>query len=380
MTSLRTAFTGYYGMRNFGDDLFGVLCARAARAYWHAVPRVVGPPLAAAPARSTVPRRYPANWYGGTGLVGKASRWLSFARGLHDCDVLVMGGGSVITARESFRKPMMLSAVERGVQLAAVGVSIGPFESARDEDSVAGFLQRFRYLSVRDERSHRLAKKMGLDAITHAGCDLAALLPPVGSSMDDDEPEKAAGAPVRIGVAPCRYPEHGEYAAPLRRRWEEHLIATLAGLRRFRDVIVDVFSLNEHPRHGDRALAQRLVERLRSEGVPAEWHAYASQDPLRTVGALAACDVVVSARLHGAIVAYLQDVPFMIIDYHPKCRDFADDIGLHASLRVTAADTDNPFSDALPALLAGERRPGVSRTAYARRAADIFQCAPWAQA
>ena len=334
MTALRTAFTGYYGMRNFGDDLFGVLCTRAAQTYWRAAPRVVGPPLAAAPARSTVPRRYPTRWYGSTGLVGKASRWLSFARGIHDCDVLVMGGGSVITARESFRKPMM--------------------------------------------RSRRLAQAMGLQAITHAGCDLAALLPVLGPRTAG--PASGQGAPVRIGVAPCRYREDGEYAAPSRRRWEEHLIAALADLRRMREVHVDVFSLNEHPRHGDRELARALVDRLRTEGVAAEHRPYASQDPLHTVDALAACDVVVSARLHGAIVAYLQDVPFMIIDYHPKCRDFADDIGLDASLRVTADRAGNPFSDALPALLAGERQPRVSRADYARRAPDIFQCAPWAKA
>ncbi|MFT3669593.1 MAG: polysaccharide pyruvyl transferase family protein [Pseudoxanthomonas sp.] len=376
MTALRTAFTGYYGMRNFGDDLFGVLCARAAQTYWRAAPRVVGPPLASAPARSTMPRRYPTRWYGGTGVVGKASRWLSFARGLRDCDVLVMGGGSVITARESFRKPMMLAAVERGVQLAAVGVSIGPFDTTRDEDAVAAFLQRFRYLSVRDARSHRLAQAMGLEAITHGGCDLAALLPALGPVVAG--PVKMPNAPVRIGVAPCRYREDGDYAAPSRRRWEEHLITTLAALQRSRDVSVEVFSLNEHPQHGDRALAQALVDRLRTEGVTAEWRGYASQDPLRTVDALAACDVVISARLHGAIVAYLQDVPFMIIDYHPKCRDFADDIGLDDTLRVTAAGTGNPFSEALPALLSGERRPRVSRDAYTARAPDIFQYAPWA--
>ena len=45
-------FTGYYGMRNFGDDLFGVLCAMAAQSYWRAQPSVVGPPLQDAPARS----------------------------------------------------------------------------------------------------------------------------------------------------------------------------------------------------------------------------------------------------------------------------------------------------------------------------------------
>lgn len=33
MDKPRVAFTGYYGMRNFGDDLFGVICTRAAERY-----------------------------------------------------------------------------------------------------------------------------------------------------------------------------------------------------------------------------------------------------------------------------------------------------------------------------------------------------------
>ena len=100
---LRVGFTGYYGMRNFGDDLFGVLCAAAARRYWNAEPTLVGPTLQDAQARGTWPKHLPADWFGSTGSVGKAARLFGFARGLQASDVLVMGGGSVLTARESFR-------------------------------------------------------------------------------------------------------------------------------------------------------------------------------------------------------------------------------------------------------------------------------------
>ena len=48
----RVGFTGYYGMRNFGDDLFGVLCSTAARQYWNAEPLLVGPALDGARARA----------------------------------------------------------------------------------------------------------------------------------------------------------------------------------------------------------------------------------------------------------------------------------------------------------------------------------------
>ena len=116
---------------------------------------------------------------------------------------LGFGIGPAGTGKSLFALNFAVSAVERGVQLAAVGVSIGPFADARDEDSVAAFLQRFRYLSVRDERSRRLAQAMGLQAITHAGCDLAALLPVLGPRTAG--PASGQGAPVRIGVAPCRY-------------------------------------------------------------------------------------------------------------------------------------------------------------------------------
>ena len=95
----RIAFTGYYGMRNFGDDLFGVICTRAAERYWNAAPRLVGPPLAGMTGVSTVPAFYPRDWYGAMGALGKGSRLLSFASATIGSDVLVMGGGSVITAR-----------------------------------------------------------------------------------------------------------------------------------------------------------------------------------------------------------------------------------------------------------------------------------------
>ena len=78
--------------------------------------------------------------------------------------------------------------------------------------------------------------------------------------------------------------------------------------------------------------------------------------------------------LAGLIGNVLEWFDFAVYGY------FANDIGLDDTLRVTAAGAGNPFSEALPALLSGERRPRVSRDAYAARAPDIFQYAPWARA
>ncbi|GAA5075207.1 polysaccharide pyruvyl transferase family protein [Lysobacter panacisoli] len=378
MNALRAAFTGYYGMCNFGDDLFGVLCSAAARRYWNADPCVIGPPLAGAGADSTWP--LPRTFYGASGAVGKAARLFGFARGLRGADVLVMGGGSVINARESFRQPMMLSAQRSGkLQLAAVGVSIGPFADAAGEETAANFVRHFTYLSVRDRRSFELARRMGVEHITHAGRDLAGLLPLVSADPGWIPSTGSDRSVPCIGLAPCSYTVRDDHPSPSPAQWHDAAISALSRMSARTPLQVEVFSLNGHPRHGDAALSRELCERLRSRGVPVRIREYAGGDPLMIVQAIRECDAFISARLHGAIVAYLCGVPFGIVDYHPKCRDFADDIGLPHTLRFDRPDIDeSSFLHALDALLNdGATRPAVSPDVYAQEAQDIFQCAPW---
>ncbi|QZQ55981.1 polysaccharide pyruvyl transferase family protein [Curtobacterium sp. TC1] len=67
----------------------------------------------------------------------------------------------------------------------------------------------------------------------------------------------------------------------------------------------------------DRAVARTLSERLRT---PSVVHEYA--DVAETMSAIAACDLVVSERLHGAVAAVSLDVPTVPLSYASKCDDF----------------------------------------------------------
>ncbi|RDZ27431.1 polysaccharide pyruvyl transferase family protein [Lysobacter silvisoli] len=374
---LRVGFTGYYGMRNFGDDLFGVLCAAGARRYWQAEPLLVGPEPADGELRATWPRALPSALYGASGALGGLSRWVGFVRGLRASDVLVLGGGSVINGRPSFRKPLMLAAQRRGrVRLAAVGVSIGPFANAAEQTAAADFARRFAYIAVRDRRSHALAQDMGLQDIVHAGRDLAGLLPLVAPTK---ERERNDNDPATIGIAPCRYTVRADHPAPTPQAWQDAIVQALVRIAPQRPIRACVFALNGHPQHGDAAIATQLQARLRERGIATELQIYRGGDPLATAAAIARCDAFVSARLHGAIVAYLQGLPFTLIDYHPKCRDFADDIGLPQALHIHAQHHDcAAFEAALSIMLnAGGTLADVSPNLYAQQALRIFQCAPW---
>jgi polysaccharide pyruvyl transferase WcaK-like protein len=384
---LRTTFTGYYGMNNFGDDLFGVICSAAARNYWNGDPTLVCPPIRDVDARYTMPSWYPAAIYGASGAFGKVSRFYSFARALSGSDVLVMGGGSVIggAAKPSFRRRMMVSAQGAGkLKLAAVGVSIGPIDNSEAEDAIADFVGLFDYIAVRDKRSYDLAVKMGVAEKTHLGRDLAGLLPLMAATSPDalEMVERRRSGPLRLGIAPCNYNDaNSHYAAPNKQNLLSALTRELAQLAALRPLQVDIFSLNEHPVHGDHALSVALERGLLQCGVAARVLRYRGRSPQSMVQAIGECDAFVSVRLHGAIVAYLQGVPFAIVDYHPKCRDFADDIGLPSALRITAeGDVSAAIGDALAAMLSPGNRPTLSREVYSQQAQDIFRCAPWSTA
>lgn len=378
-SKLRASFTGYYGMSNFGDDLFGAVCATAARDFWHASPRLVGPPIAAVASGCTMPPWYSPAAYGSQGLVGKAGRLYSFLRGIRNTDLLVMGGGSVINGRPSFREPLMLSAKRSGrLQLAAIGVSIGPFEDHAAQQAAKAFVSQLSYLAVRDCRSYDLAVQLGAGERVHRGRDLAGLLPTLLPSSER-RPVPAQGGLLRIGVAPCRYSPRPDYPTPDAKVMQESMCAAMEALGKRYHLQVEIFVLNGHSLHGDTELARSLHQALTERGIPARKIGYFRCDPIATARMIGECDAFISTRLHGAIVSYVLGVPFLIIDYHPKCADFADDIGLPASRRITAERSDlTAFSRGLEVMLAGEGIPELAREDYSLQARDIFQRAPWA--
>jgi polysaccharide pyruvyl transferase WcaK-like protein len=260
--------------------------------------------------------------------------------------------------------------------LAAVGVSIGPFEDDAAEASVANFIECFSYISVRDRRSFELAKKMGLGKTLHHGRDLAGLLSllvPLAT-----EPDAVPDQPLRIGVALCNYSDSTHYAAPDKPSMQSAMVESLLKLSRARRLQIDLFCLNEHNQRGDHALAQDFRQQLLRQNLDARVLRYRGRGPAAMAHEIGRCDAFISARLHGAIVAYLQGVPFTIIDYHPKCNDFADDIGLGERQRITAHRQDvRAFDGAVEAMLGDDHAPMLSRDLYALQAQDIFKSAPW---
>lgn len=367
-------FTGYYGMKNYGDDLFGVVSAYGAKTWWQPyAPTILAPRIAGQSERFSVPSIISADRYASDGAAGKLIRTLFSAKELLAGGKFVFSGGSLFSSNRSRIMDMAerISKVS-GKKFSAIGVSIGPFDSRASEEAVVAFLRRFEYISVRDRASYELLQSYRLDAQIALGRDLAGITPALAG------PVQKPARPLKVlGYSSCNIGGKPETT----RRIDDLFIDAVSQRR---DLQVKVFNLNSHAIHGDSERSQYVSRKLAAAGVAVEQIDYAQRGVLGTWRDIAGCDAMVSVRLHGAITAYLCAVPFVLFEYHKKCTDFLDDIGQSAAVRVRTDDgaltseAAGDFAAKLEELLSGRHSPQLAPARYADEAASHFTDAPWA--
>jgi polysaccharide pyruvyl transferase WcaK-like protein len=371
------AFTGYYGMSNFGDDIFGAVSVWGAREFWGRQAKILGPSIDGIEAEYSVPDWFSKNVYASPKILGQLSRLGFVLKELPKTEQLIFAGGSLFTATNSgVMKVIEKLANKTDLRLSAIGISVGPFTSAKDAYDVKSFLAKFDYLSVRDEASYLELKSFNPDSNVMMAGDLAGLYP---AAYKINRKNTSAIALI-IGVALCNYESivGGDSATEENRN--NALINAVVMSAKKNSARVRVFSLNNHRIFGDDELANRLVIELEKANISCEKVQYGPQSLHEVWQQIASCNAFVSVRLHGAIAAYLCDVPFLLIEYHQKCRDFLDDIGQKKSLRIKNDIRDpSDVSDVIDQLLLNPYRPEIASVDYSKRAYQHFSAAPWAQ-
>ncbi|WIB78034.1 polysaccharide pyruvyl transferase family protein [Curtobacterium sp. MCPF17_002] len=273
-------YLGWQGYDNFGDDLLHETWRAALDA-----PLDVEAPLHA---RAYV-KRSPA-------IAAHRLRTLGSRR------LVLLGGGTTVgfgTWAGHARRAGLAYGAE-----AVVGLGLGAAEStdthllsSQPHDWEAWRRStRFRLAGVRGPLSqHEVSQHLGPTEVVG---DPALLYPVV-------RPVTPSGAPA-IGVTLGSDPTT---------RFDLAAVAAVVGRRAAQDRLpVRVFALSR----ADRAVARELAARITA---PVEIHDYTG-DVHATMRAIAACTVLVSERLHGAIAAVALGVPTVPLAYASKCDDF----------------------------------------------------------
>ncbi|NUO83005.1 polysaccharide pyruvyl transferase family protein, partial [candidate division KSB1 bacterium] len=88
----------------------------------------------------------------------------------------------------------------------------------------------------------------------------------------------------------------------------------------------------------DHNIAREFVRELDSSMVRIE---LADQDVDSFLKVVSQCDLLISIKLHAAILAMCRSIPVVSIEYQPKCRDFMLSMELEQyNIRTDKLDTD----------------------------------------
>lgn len=324
---------GYYGMRNAGDDAFCVVGDHVARTRW-GVDR-----LYFTGRRSDLPVSGPSV----RGLTPEAVRLRGEVRAraiaamVRSRRVVHVGGSTFMHALTRHRDQMRLA--RHGlITVDAVGVSVGPFTDTATASRIADSLREFRSITLRDSASAERLAELDAEISPEVAFDVAVLLRDLAGNL----PRPSADGRV-LGVSLCAHEAERGAGAEVEAQRAERTIETVRRVATSTGCSVKLLVFNDHPRWGDTGLTERaaaeLAEVTRVEVVTR------TNDPRTLLRETAGCHAVLATRLHHAVFAYSVEVPFAVVAYQAKGRDFAAECRLSEEV-VFGASGPDPVDDA----------------------------------
>ena len=373
---MKLAFTGYYGMENYGDDLFVLASTYGAHKYWNTKPTIVGMEMKGIDAKFQVNKF--GNLYSGKNVFSKFYRMQVMLKTFIGNDIVVMAGGSTISSDTSNRmRQFQYRMLEKRIsKMAAIGVSLGPFNNKEDFERAKRLIERFEYIAVRDELSFNTLKSMNVKTPYILGRDIAGVIPLIVPN------EKSENKKEVLGISICNYESftNGDVEQEINRNKAMISAITKFGKDRKKELLIKICVLNLHPDLGDMKISKELQKELNKEGVDSEI-VFHNSDPLYMWKEITSCDAFFSVRLHGAITAYLGDIPFVLIEYHEKCSSFLDDVGYLSDYRIKPGCNDDKYIYEVIEKLFSRKEPvaTLSSVEYSKDSERTFLSAPWSK-
>ncbi len=293
----RVVVSGYYGFGNVGDEVVLDSLIRWLRDTGHCQEVTV---LSSDPPQTS--RRLGVQSVYSLSPVG-------VIRALLRSEVLVSGGGTLIQDRTSVRSALYyLSILAAGLALrrrvAVVGQGLGPIRTRIVNTLTRLLMSKIDLIALRDCGSVGLLEEIGVRVSdVRIGADLAFLS--TATRDEHAESEAAARGPVAL-VIPSYRDKHSDP------KW----ISSLAA--RMREAV-----------QGERDIELLAFQPadVRFQISDGEWHPRVVE-PSVADQLMKGFSVVVSARLHGLVLAVRAGIPGVAIAVDPKIRYFAEDAGL----------------------------------------------------
>jgi polysaccharide pyruvyl transferase WcaK-like protein len=316
---------GYYGMQNTGDDVLLYTSRWAIHNLLGCQRTLVS---SAAPIKcaefgdiAAVP---------GVKFRGQ-HRFLHYKNALQS-ERVIFGGGSVLHSEKDIQFKRHLITLANRESSRCVGVGIEPFQSVGAEKACTKLLSECGFVGVRDAKSLEIANAIAPNANVQLTFDLAPLM--LCHQSNHLVPIERKG--VMFNLCQQAIDAFGNVNAENEQRRVKMAIAAIE--KTWLDTNEDIYLLdfNGHPVFGDFHVHQQILAGL-SEHIPVTHITY-DPNPFRVLQRIAGFKATVSMRLHSAILSYMANTPSISINYHSKCKNWCEQVGVAEQYQFDAQD------------------------------------------
>lgn len=358
LNNAKAALLGFHGFRSTGDDALA-----SAIGWWlfencglnkyvipaepHDLPVLPKPLKVSTPLPWLKRGRFRRDW-----------RW-HFA--VKSSEIVLLAGGANLHERidyEHFMKLVKLARKTDSLAFGALGVSMGPFETQQKIDQCGKFLNAIDFLTVRDHLSYEMACQYSLPYKPVEAMDAVLTLPGVYGISTEPKAELKHDI-LDIGISVSPYKPLAGYGTGTAGDCITAIADAMIRFSREHAIRVNLFEFSGYASGGDRFLIEELSSALEGKCEVAIWPY--NLDPSVIWKKVADMDIMICTRFHASVFSYASGTPFVMLDYHPKCTAFAQDIGLPEELRLDVYNLHSQdLIDRLELLLSTDRpRPAL---------------------
>lgn len=327
---------GWHGQSNMGDDAFSVVVSWILREYAEAEKIFIQ-----CDNSNILNKKYGIKIIN-KNLPGLTRIYNSYVK--NKVDYFVLSGGSLLSSptevdalfRESQKR------LTRNRRLFSLGISVGPFSSTEHEKTVKKYLENMSFVGFRDDFSYDWACSQEIDVPFRKAFDLAILLPQaIGyfNSQRNHSVNHSSKNNKTLGISLLAFHSQKD---PNNFHLDVELAQKLASAT-FNIVNdygfkIKLYALSNNIWSNDRKICEEFL------------HAYPNHhdislythngDAWETFQSIEQCSHFLSMRLHGSVFAYMNQIPNMILSYHPKCKSFASTLGHSSDLVLDIEEFD----------------------------------------
>jgi len=215
-----------------------------------------------------------------------------------------------------------------------VGNSLGPFQSGLGELLPKVICNIADYISVRDKASYKLLVNWGFAEKASLSFDLSVL-----SGFLWSRKRSLAESKRVLGISIT--PVFKIYYRDKKDLKVVNEISKCINEWLKDEVKAEVWLFTFHgPSYDDDVFITKLLQDKLKTKERVKYIGY-DPNPKKMITQMGQCNAFIGMKLHSCIFAYINSLPLLVIEYHPKCRAFAEEIGLPKNAIVTLEEILN---------------------------------------